>query len=179
MSEKYNIARPYAKAAFAYAQSEQQISAWDDFLQNAANFIAHPRVKALLTDPRLSRNDVYGILSVLLGENLSQAQENFLRLVSQNRRLNLLPAMAQLFSELKTEQQQVIAVAITSAFALNKKQQERFVQALKIRLQRDIRLEVNVDPTLIGGAIIQSGDLVIDGSVQGMLARLNETLITG
>ena len=67
-------------------------------------------------------------------------------------------------------------MTVTSAFTLTDAQQETLSQALKNKLQCDVRLTGEVDPLLVGGVIIRAGDLVIDGSVRGKLAKLAEAM---
>ena len=55
-------------------------------------------------------------------------------------------------------------------------QQDRLQQALKRRLGRDVRMHTRIDPTLIGGAVVRAGDLVIDGSLKGRLGRLSSAM---
>ncbi len=92
--------------------------------------------------------------------------------LAENRRLGLLPEIAAQFEVLRAEIENVADVRIISAVQLNEAQQQRFAAALRKRLQRDVRLQCEVDPSLIGGAIVRAGDFVIDGSLKARLERL-------
>lgn len=102
----------------------------------------------------------------------------FLAILSENGRLDFLPEIAAHFEALKAEAENVAEAEVVSAAALDDRQKERLAAALRRRLKRDIRLTCSVDPTLIGGAVVRSGDLLIDGSLKGRLERL-ETDLTG
>ncbi|CNL94601.1 ATP synthase%2C F0 subunit b/ATP synthase%2C F1 delta subunit [Mycobacterium tuberculosis] len=65
---------------------------------------------------------------------------------------------------------------MTSAFALDQEQQDKLAKVLSARLDREVRLQVAEDKSLIGGIVIRAGDLVIDGSIRGKLANLAEAL---
>ncbi len=73
---------------------------------------------------------------------------------------------------MKDEAQGVADVTVTSAAALDQAQQQKLSAALEKRLKRKVRLHTQIDPQLIGGAVIRSGDLVIDGSLSTRLERI-------
>ena len=77
---------------------------------------------------------------------------------------------------MKAQLQNTVDVVVTSAQPLTDEQSNKLAQALKARLQCDVRMTSEVDESLIGGAIIRAGDLVIDGSVTGKLAKLAEAM---
>jgi len=101
-----------------------------------------------------------------------------LRLLTENGRLDFLPEIAVRFKELVAEAGNIAEVEIVSATALDERQQQRLAAALRTRLNREVRLHCAVDPALIGGAVVRSGDMLIDGSLRGKLERL-ETDLTG
>jgi F-type H+-transporting ATPase subunit delta len=175
MSETLTLARPYARAAFASAQSGNALADWSRKLGIAAQIVADPRVHALIGDPRLSNA---GLTQLLLPPE-DAADSNFaefLALLAENRRVALLPDIAALFEELKRESERVLRVTVRAAVPVGDAQADAIRQALKKRFGRDIELEQRVDPSVIGGAVIDAGDLVIDGSVRGRLERLEQAL---
>jgi F-type H+-transporting ATPase subunit delta len=96
----------------------------------------------------------------------------FLAVLAENGRLPLLPEIAQLFEKMRAEQERVLDVTLKSAVDLSADQKERFTAALRKRFDREIRLHTQIEPSLLGGAVLQADDLVIDGSVQGGLTQL-------
>ena len=176
MAERATIARPYAKAAFAVARERHALAAWSKTLQIAAALVADERVDALITSPNVSADQLVDLFSNLSGTGPDDEVRNFVRLLAKNRRLALLPDIAAHFEILRSEVENTAAVEVTSAIALSAEQQAKLAVALKTRLQRDVVMTTSVDPSLIGGAVIRSGDLVIDGSLKGRLARLRTEL---
>ncbi len=110
------------------------------------------------------------------GKAAGEAGRNFLRTLAENKRLGLLPEIAAQFEVLRAEVENVIDVEVIAAREIAPPQQKRLMEALKRRLGRDVRMHTRIDDTLIGGAIVRAGDLVIDGSLKGRLARLGSAL---
>lgn len=176
MAEKVTIARPYARAAFGYAQEHEAFAKWSELLGNAAAVVSDERVARLLSSPRVTPAQLVELISDASGGNLDEHGKNFLSTLAQNRRLNLLPEIAAMYEVLRAEVENIADVQITSAVALSEAQRERLATALRKRMKREVRLHCDVDPSLVGGAIVRSGDLVIDGSLRSGLERLASDL---
>jgi F-type H+-transporting ATPase subunit delta len=176
MAERLTIARPYAKAAFEAAQAAGQLPAWSRALSAAAAGVAETSVQALLGSPKLPREQLAQIFIELVGSEIGSPGANFIRVLAENRRLGVLPEIAQAFDTLRAEAERTIAATVVSATALDEPARAALVQVLKQRLQREVTLECEIDPRLIGGAVIRAGDLVIDGSVRSKLERLGLAL---
>ncbi len=177
MSQSLTLARPYARAAFSLARDGGDFASWSQALDFAARIAADPQVAGLLGDPRLSDADAV----VLLSPDGADAQfgtqfGNFLALLADNRRLPQLPEIAGLYGELRAEAEHVVKARVTSASALPDAELGTIQAALKQRFGRDVEIETAIDESLIGGAIIDAGDVVIDGSLRGKLSRLQNVL---
>jgi F-type H+-transporting ATPase subunit delta len=96
--------------------------------------------------------------------------------LAENRRLLLLPEIAALFEALRAQVENTVDVEVISAVPLDFNQAEKLAQALSTRLKRRVRMKNSVDASLLGGAVIRAGDLVIDGSLKGRLERLGTEL---
>ncbi len=175
MAERATIARPYARAAFAQAKDTGALAPWSKLLQTAAAFVADERVDQLISSPNVSADQLVDLFADLHGKG-SEDIRNFIRLLGQNRRLALLPDIAAQFEALRAELENTAAVEVTSAVALSDEQKAKLAAALKTRLKREIQMTTTVDADLIGGAVIRCGDLVIDGSIKGRLAQLQNEL---
>ena len=173
MSQALTLARPYARAAFALARDAGTLAGWSDALGFAARVAADPQVAALLGHPRLGRDDAVALLAP---EGAEATVSDFLGLLFDNRRLALLPEIAGLYDELRLESERVVKAKVTSATALPSAELESIRAALKKRFGREVEVETAVDEALIGGAVIDAGDVVIDGSLRGKLDRLQTTL---
>ena len=173
MSQALTLARPYARAAFAIARDAGALPAWSDALAFAARVAADPQVAALLGNPKLTQADA---ATLLAPEGANELFGNFLGLLFDNRRLPLLPEIAGLYDELRFEAERVVKVRITSAAPMPEAEWETLKAALRRRFAREIEVETALDESLIGGAVIDAGDVVIDGSLKGKLERLQRAL---
>lgn len=172
MAEKVTIARPYARAAFDYAREHDALARWSEFLAKASAVVADPHVVPLLGSPHVTPAQLVELISEVCGPAVDEPAANFLQTLAHNRRLGLLPEVAAIFEALRAEVENVADVQVTSAVPLEDAQRERLTAALRKRLRREVRLHCAVDPSLIGGAVVRSGDFVIDGSLDARLQRL-------
>jgi F-type H+-transporting ATPase subunit delta len=176
MADKTTIARPYAKAAFQEAKAANRLGPWSKALRIAATVVQDPRVRNLLGNPAVSNAELAKLVIDLAGPQLDEQGRNFVQTLAENRRLAYLPEISTLFDELKDEAEGVIDVTVTSAAPLENGQLEALSTALQRRLKRQVRLQCETDPSLIGGAVLRAGDLVIDGSVRSRLDRIAHEL---
>ena len=172
MADRLTIARPYARAAFEEARKNGGLAPWSEALQAAALVVRDPRVASLLDDPRVTPQQLAQLVDDIAAAPLGEHGANFVRTLAANHRLGYLPEIAELFDTLKDDAEGVADVTVTSAGALDPAQRERITAALARRLKRKVRLHCETDPALIGGAILRSGDLVIDGSLRTRLNRI-------
>ena len=176
MAELTTLARPYNKAAFEYAKANQQLANWSAMLGLAAAVSQDDTMQRVLKAPRLTSTEKATTFVEVCGDKFDAQARNFLSIVSENNRMELLPEIADMFELYKAEQEKSVDVDVTSAFALNDEQQDKLAKVLSARLGREVRLHAAEDASLIGGVVIRAGDLVIDGSVRGKLAKLAEAL---
>lgn len=176
MAELTTLARPYAKAAFEVAVDGNSLGDWSRGLALVAAVVSEPSVKTALSSPSLTGEKQAGLLVDLLGDEITGPVKNFIAILADNKRLPLMPEIVGLFEILKANQEMRIDVNVISAFPLSGPLQEKLVASLKARLKRDVVLHSETDKSLIGGAVIRAGDLVIDGSVRGKLAKLAESM---
>jgi F-type H+-transporting ATPase subunit delta len=177
MSQALTLARPYARAAFGIARDEAALAPWSQALGFAAQVAVDPRVAHLLGDPKLANADAVALLSPADGQGAGASFARFLALLADNRRLALLPEIAGLYEQLRNEAERVVKATVTSATALPASELEGIKAALKRRFGREVEVETAIDPALIGGAVIDAGDVVIDGSLKGKLERLQSALV--
>ena len=178
MAERATVARPYARAAFAHASEAGRVAEWSGWLATARDVVASEEFQKLESSPSITGADLAGLVTGICGDALDSHAKAFVALLSENGRLDFLPEIAAQFEELKAESENVVDAEVHSAAALDEHQRERLAAALRKRLGREVRLHCSVDPSLVGGAIVRSGDLLIDGSLKGRLERL-ETELTG
>ncbi len=176
MSEITTTARPYAKAVFEMAQAKGDYERWSNQLAFLAAVAEDDAMAERLDNPRLTRESLAELVCAIGEGQLDEDGRNLVRLLAENRRLRLLPAIAPLYEELRNEAEGTIGARVTAAQPVSDAQQKAIADALKKRLGRDVELECDVDEALIGGAVIRAGDQVIDGSVTGRLQQMASTL---
>lgn len=173
--EAVTLARPYARAAFELAQAQGTLDAWSANLALAAAVAADPRVAGLGNDPRVAPAE----LARLHRPDGMDAEAPFTRLLdvmADNRRLGLLPQVAEQFAELRRAAEARVKVRMLVAAEPAPGQLERLAEALHARLGRNIETEVEVAPEILGGAVIDVDGEVIDGSVRAQLEQLQAAL---
>lgn len=171
-----NIARPYAQGAFLYAREKQQLLAWKTFLETAANIAQNTFVMRLIENPELSSAKLAELFVEVLASQLDAEQKNFLLLLAENKRLMMLPEIADLFKAYYTALEKISAVRVVTAIEIDDLYKQKLAAVLAKRIQHEVTLKCEVNPTILGGAIIHIGDRVIDGSIRGKLTRLLENL---
>jgi F-type H+-transporting ATPase subunit delta len=177
MANLSSIARPYALAAFQYAREKKQLSAWKSFMGSAADVARDKTVVKLLGNPQVSSMKMYDLFKDVLKSQLDTERTNFLLLVAQNKRLAVLPEIADLFNELYANDEKISNVRVITAVPMQDDYRAKLTASLSKRIHRDVTLHSEVDPTIVGGAIIHIADRVIDGSIRGKLSRLLQNLI--
>jgi F-type H+-transporting ATPase subunit delta len=178
MSSLTTLARPYAKAAFELAQSEQALARWDDMLNLASEIVEDASMASLLESPDVSNAQSVAILKEAAGEAFDGRFRDFISVLAENSRLSLLPQVKRLFRILRDEAEKRISVKVVSAIPLDEGQAGRMRDALARRFDCEIELENEIDAGVIGGAVVYAGDQVIDGSLRGRLQKLSNSLAT-
>jgi len=176
MAEAISVARPYAVAAFDEASKLGDLKGWSTMLLSGAEAVVNPDVHELISSPRVAKNQLENLMEALCGGKLSTIESNFIRLLVENQRLDILPEIASMFESMRAEAEKSIDVAVTSAFDLDEPQKQKISAAMKKRMGRDIRLSCKTDRELLGGIIIRAGDKVIDGSARTKLSELATAL---
>lgn len=176
MAELTTLARPYARAAFAVANSEGQLAQWQAALDAAAAVSCDPKVQVFLASPSLTADYKSHAIVEVLGSLSSPKFGNFITTLANNKRLLLLPQIRELFIALKAEQEKTVDVSIASAYPINDELAQKLSLALSQKLERKVKLSTVVDESLLGGVLIHADDTVIDASVKGRLAKLAEAM---
>ena len=174
MSQELTLARPYARAVFKMAREQQRMPQWSSLLGFAARAVSEPAVQALLGDPGISSQALAEL--VVPPGDVDPLFQQFLSVLAENRRLAVLPEIAGLFDSLRAEDERIVRATITSATPLADEDVAKLKASLVKRFGREVQVSTAVDAALIGGAIIDAGDVVIDGSLRSKLERLGAAL---
>lgn len=175
MAQAITLARPYARAAFEVAHAAGSLAAWSQALAFAAEVAKDSRVAGLGTDPRVLPVQLVA-LHLPTGVAADAPFAQFLTEMAEQRRMALMPEVAELYEAFKRESESQLLVMVTSAMALDAAQAEQLKVSLKRRFKREIELETRVDASLLAGVVIDTGAEVIDGSARGRLQRLSSAL---
>ena len=181
MSDLETAARPYAKAMFELARDGNSLDHWSDVLQLAATVAEDDAMQAAIQSPSILSTQLTDLFidvmkSMPKGPEISAEVQNMVRLLAENDRLTALPAIAAGFEELKQKAEGTVEVLVRTARKLTAKQQQQMADNLKKRLGKEVSITAEIDKSLIAGAVIKAGDLVIDGSARGRLDKLTSVL---
>lgn len=172
MKEYARLARPYATAVFRIAWEGDSVAEWSDLLSFLKAVVSDPLMRNVIADPRVPGDTLLELLFSILGDRVSEQSRNFVRMLVENQRLGLLPGIAEQFEAERALAQRRETVEVRSAYPLGAELEGAIVRTMRDRLGHEVDLEVQVDPSIIGGVVIRAGDRVIDGSVKGRLAQL-------
>lgn len=176
MADFETAARPYARAMFELAQSEDKLDQWQEGLSLAAAVATDADMKAFVEQPAVLPRELGELfLSVVTAAGLESDNDfdNTIRLLAENSRLAALPAIAAQFAVLKQEAEGEIEVQVRSARELSAEQQQNIADSMARRLGKKVSISTEIDDNLIAGAVITAGDLVIDGSASGRIEKLS------
>lgn len=178
-SEATTVARPYARALFAHAlESGAGLDNWSATLSLLAAVASNDSVAQVLDDPNITGRRRVELLLELTGDQLSDQARNFVVILAEQNRVELLPQIASLFDLMKRNHEKRVEVELVSAYDVNDETREKIRSALAESLKREISIETEVDASLLGGAIVRTGDTVMDYSVRGKLNKLGHELNT-
>jgi len=176
MDTSTTIARPYAKAAFEFALDKSQLQQWADLLGVLSLVSLNPAVQEIIQRPGVCPEKLAALFINISQKKIDEAGKNFVRLLAKNKRLLILPDIKLIFDALKAEQEKSLEVSVISFSSMTDEQKKALADSLKKRLKRDININESIDKSILGGAIIRAGDLVLDGSVRGKLEKLKQEI---
>ena len=169
-------ARPYAEAAYRFAEERKDISAWKAFLEEWVALLADKNFATILDNPFFNQEQFIHIITQELKKNIAFEQESFLLQLAENKRLKYLPEILNYFCFLYDQKENLLRVKVISAFPLDEKNQKILLEKLTQKFDKKIILEIELDPTLIGGLQIKVGDKLLDASVKHRLQELTQLL---
>ena len=168
------IAKPYAKAAFEFADENNLLQEWSKSLKLFAKLVKDSSVKEIISSPVFSQIEIINELK----NQLDQGFFNFLNLIAENKKLLVLPEVAEQFEAIKNIQSNTKTANVTLAYAADEDLLASLKESLEKRFGCTIDVKVDVDPAIFGGAIVKVGDTVIDSSVSGRLENLKSILLS-
>lgn len=181
MSDSATIARPYAKAVFEHALSNKKLADWENYLHALSLIAKDEQALSFLRNPASTSEQQAELFSAVINLMPTTDQvylKNFIQTLVYYKRLLVLPEIAALYSSMKATHEKMLSVNVKSFSELSSTQQNNLINSLSRRLNCEVTLNITIDKSLMGGAIINVDDLglVIDGSVRGKLKKLRSRL---
>ena len=136
----------------------------------------HPKLEAILASNLVNANEKTGILDRVLAKQVSPALLNFLKVVARHGRLDCLRAIHEQAHVLWDQKQNRTRVKLTTAAPVDVATANQIVENLRTKLGGEPILDQQVDPNLIGGAVLQVGDMIYDGSIARQLQNLRQQM---
>jgi F-type H+-transporting ATPase subunit delta len=144
----------------------------DDF---AASVRDVPELRNVLRNPQIEPRTKVDLLQELLG-GADELVRNFLRLVAEKGRIREIEEIAREFDRLVAAQERRVKVELTTAYELSDEDAQEIVRQIEQATGRTVEATRSVDPSLIGGLVLQADTLRLDASVRGRLERLRQDL---
>lgn len=180
MSDNNTVARPYAKAIFELALEQKQMAEWSVSLECLMHVVSDPLALKFIRNPSTTPKEQSDLLFFVADEQVPVKVKTFVlnlvQLLANNKRLPVLPSIFSQYEALRAEHDKTLVVDVISFAALTKDQETHLIERLSKRLQRSVSLNVSIDKSLRGGAIIRAGHLVFDASVETQIKKLGASL---
>ena len=176
---RQSAARRYAEAAFEVAQRDDAIEAWRSELDTAAAIVEDEGVGRTLANPSIPLESRLEMARTTFGSIVGEKVLNLIGLTLRRGRIEELPRIAAEFRRLDDERQGVTHATATSADELTRDEARALMERLEKLTGGKVALDLQVDPSLLGGLVVRIGDRLIDGSVRSRLERLRNQLVSG
>lgn len=176
MAERMTLARPYAKAIFEISDRDKSFDTWSEQLALLALIAKDPNVVGLLRDRNIAASDLVALILEVGGQRLEPLAQNLVRLLAKNHRLSVLPEVAILYEQQRSEAENSVVVELYTAMPITDAQTEKFKILLEKYLSKSVKLFCKIDKGLLGGFLARAGNYVIDGSLRSRLINLKDTM---
>ncbi len=172
------LAKRYAKALFAIGKDDGKYEAYNEALQGVAGlFTSNPEVEDALTNPLYPLDTREKVMaSIIKSMGADKITGNFLNLLVQKKRAEILPEIAEQFGIMVDEDKNISHGTVVSAIEIDAELQGKVQATLEKLTGKKVELTASVDPSIIGGIIAKVGDLVLDGSIRTQLASLKDSI---
>jgi F-type H+-transporting ATPase subunit delta len=175
------IARRYAKALLLIGKEDGKAETYRKELNDIAALIAgNPSLEQAVNNPLYNADGRRRVLKTVIGKlGLSNVMTSFLLLLFDKGRIGFLGSIDEFYAKMADELKGVARASLVSAIKLSDDTVEKIRETLSRKTGKDIVLEVEQDPGLIGGIVTKIGDLVLDGSIKTQLLNMRESLKRG
>jgi F-type H+-transporting ATPase subunit delta len=172
------LARRYAKALFTVGKENTTFEEYNQILQGVAElYVSNPEVVDALTNPLYPLDIKEKVMDGMIKSmGVDKVMGNFLRLLVQKKRTEILPEIAEEFQVMVDDEKNISHGNVISAIELSADLQANVQATLEKLTGKKVKLTTSVDPSIIGGIIAKVGDLVLDGSIKTQLAGLKDSI---
>ncbi|HPI51555.1 MAG TPA: ATP synthase F1 subunit delta [Smithellaceae bacterium] len=173
-----NISKRYARAFFDIAGEEQKLEQYYNELHQFSSVIAQNKdLGGFLANPIFEQESKKKVLEKIIGKlSLSPMTINFLKLLIDKKRIDILPDIETCYRQLMDETLQKVRVTVKTAFPLSGEMQSYITSSLKKMTGRTVDVTVENDKNLLGGIVIGVGDTLYDGSIKNQLNNMRNLL---
>ena len=168
------VAKPYAKASFEFANENNLLKEWSLLLGVFSELVSSADMVNTINSPDVSQAEIIKSLKDLVDVNFY----NFIALLAENDKLEIIPAIADRFKTISNEHNNSCIAEVTIAYKADKNLLESLQKRLETRFGSSVSMNVSIDPSIIGGAIVKVGDSVIDDSISGRIEKLKNILLS-
>ena len=168
-------AKRYAKAVFELAEQDGDAERWSQRLARIRQLFSEPGIAAVLSNPTIATEQRESLVTGSHGL-LDQEATNLARLLIESGRIHEAAGIEEEFQRMADAAAGRVRATLTTAIELEPRDRERVAQELSKRLDKDVRLQVVVDPRILGGLRLQYGDRIVDASVAARLQQLRRRL---
>lgn len=172
MIELTPLARPYAKALFAAANESNNLDTMADELKTMAIASQEEGVIKTIENPVFSRKEIVDILMNLFDESVSETSKKLLSILAENKRLNLLQPIYNIYKDLLEKHKKQKSVEVFVAVEPSGEAKDHIVEKIKSTYGKDANVYFSKDPNMMGGLSIKIGDETLDLSIRGKVNKL-------
>lgn len=168
------VSSPYAEALIDFAKKSNSLGELNQDINVIYQFVSNSKdLERFLANPVITKESKKTVLKDILGEQVSAPTLNFLMLLVDKDRIKYLRYVATSYTALAAKESSSEIAEVTSVTHLSSDQQEKLKAKLKqLRGTENIELVLKVDPTLLGGFVVQIGSSVLDFSLAGALKKM-------
>ena len=172
------LAKKYAVAMFEVAQDDDKLVPYGKQLADIRElFETQPLLRSFLGDPQVQPADKKQLLDKVMGSDVDKSVHNFMMLLIDKHRISLIKEIVGEYEALSNQARNILVAHVTTAAALDQKQQTALTAKLKAITGKDIQLKTHINPSIIGGMVVKMGDRLIDGSVTSQIKSLEKQLM--
>ena len=172
------VSSRYAKALLKFAAAHQQAEeVYQSIKVLKYSFLKVPRLRAALNDPVLPADQIYRLICIAAGQTESNCLQDFFRLVIKNRRVGLMPFIVNSYIEAYRAEQNILQCRLTVAMQPSPATTERLKAIVEKKTRKNVDFALHVDPSIIGGFIIEYNSQCLDASVAGRLRQLRKQIV--